>query len=257
MDSLFENYKQRGSLHHVYVIEGVYDLILPNLISHIEKYMDISVIGNPNVFVEQYQSFGINESRRLKILQSRTNWEVKSEKLKTKIGWNENIRKFFIIGTDSMTHEAQNALLKIFEEPTEGTHFFIILPHIDILLLTLRSRVSIVPTKNTNYELPTTNFSNDEAYMFANKFLNACLEDQFVLIKQKAKKIDDTSIEREFFRRVLNSIEKILYGKLEIYSVSAVPILKEIYQAKMYLTFPGSSPKMLLEHIAIVLISHN
>lgn len=53
-------------------------------------------------------------------------------------------KTFFIISAGQITHEAQNALLKIVEEPPQETHFFIFTPSADALLPTLRSRLRLV-----------------------------------------------------------------------------------------------------------------
>lgn len=45
-----------------------------------------------------------------------------------------------IRGFDTATNEAQNALLKIIEDPAEGVHFFLVTPQPDQLLETIRSR---------------------------------------------------------------------------------------------------------------------
>lgn len=45
-----------------------------------------------------------------------------------------------IRGFDTATNEAQNALLKIIEDPAAGMHFFLITPQPDQLLETIRSR---------------------------------------------------------------------------------------------------------------------
>ena len=57
-------------------------------------------------------------------------------------------KKIFIIETGFFTREAQNSLLKVFEEePTEGTHFFVFTPSAETLLPTLRSRMVILHQK--------------------------------------------------------------------------------------------------------------
>lgn len=53
-------------------------------------------------------------------------------------------KKFFIIATARITPEAQNALLKIIEEPPQETHFFIFTPFAGALLPTLRSRLQLI-----------------------------------------------------------------------------------------------------------------
>jgi DNA polymerase III delta prime subunit len=55
----------------------------------------------------------------------------------------------FVIVTRSLTVEAQNALLKLFEDPPADTHFYLIVPHESALIPTLRSRlIEEVTTKN-------------------------------------------------------------------------------------------------------------
>ena len=153
-------------------------------------------------------------------------------------------RKIFIIGAKSFTHEAQNALLKTFEEPTPDTHFFIILPRAEILLPTLRSRV-LVTSLSTS--------STDESKIFAEKFLTTSLEDRFVMIKKLTEKKSGEPIDRELVRRVLDTLERTLYtqtvGKTDEVTAG---MFRELFQAKTYLADRGSSPKMLLEHLAIV-----
>ena len=52
--------------------------------------------------------------------------------------------KVCCVETYSLTDEAQNALLKLFEDPPEHVRFFLLIPTADILLSTLASRVARV-----------------------------------------------------------------------------------------------------------------
>ena len=47
----------------------------------------------------------------------------------------------FVLWTDTMTREAQNALLKLFEEPPAGGVFYLMVPDESMLIPTLRSRL--------------------------------------------------------------------------------------------------------------------
>lgn len=231
MDHIFDHYKKTGYLHHAHVIEGVHDEIVQILLPSIEKYLGISAQGNPDFQVNYYESFGVDEARTLKEAQTRSAFDGK--------------HKIFIVGANSFTREAQNALLKTFEEPTAGTHFFIILPRTEMLLPTLRSRVLIVSRERAH---------DNDAKVLAEKFINASLEERFALIKKMSEKKAGEAVDRELFRRMLDSIERILYtrtaGKM---GDTTANIFREIFQAKTYLSDRGSSPKMLLEHIAIVI----
>lgn len=233
MKNIFDHYKKTGYLHHAHVIEGVHGEIVQILLPSIEKYLGISAQGNPDFQVSYYESFGVDEARTLKEAQTRSAFDGK--------------HKIFIVGANSFTREAQNALLKTFEEPTQGTLFFIILPRAEMLLPTLRSRVLVVSGTNT---------PQDESKVLAEKFLDSSLEERFAMAKKMAEKKAGETVDRELFRRIFDHIERILYtrtaGKRDD---SIARIFREIFQAKTYLADRGSSPKMLLEHIAIVMPS--
>ena len=231
MFDFFEHYKKTGYLHHAHVIVGAYDTVSPALVSALARHLNIETKGNPDLMERFYETLGIDEARELKDAQTRAGFD--------------GARKIFVIGAESFTHQAQNALLKTFEEPTSGTHFFIILPRAEILLPTLRSRVLVISGNIAN---------TDDSKELAEKFLDATLEGRFVIAKKMAEKKAGETVDRELFRGMLDHIERILYtrtaGKRDDATAN---IFREIFQAKTYLSNPGSSPKMLLEHIALVL----
>lgn len=231
MFDFFEHYKKTGYLHHAHIIEGAYGDVAPLLVSALEKHLNIETKGNPDLMERFYETLGIDEARELKEAQTRAGF----------LG----ARKIFIIGAESFTHQAQNALLKTFEEPTPGTHFFIILPRKEMLLSTLLSRVLVVSGSVSQ---------EDDTKIMAEKFLDATLEGRFAIAKKMAEKKAGETVDRELFRRMLDHIERILYTRTAGRKDDATAnIFREIFQAKTYLSNPGSSPKMLLEHIAIVL----
>ncbi len=239
MDSLFEHYKKTGYLHHAHIIEGAHTEVVPELLLSIERHMGIVSKGNPDLTVEVYQSFGIGESRGLSVRQSRSSF-------------GDSPRKIFVIGTESFTREAQNALLKTFEEPTAGTHFFIIVPQLNSILPTLRSRVIMVESKCAP--------AKDDIKIFAEKFLDSTLEQRFAMAKKIAEAKKGEQVDREKIRRMLDHIERILYTRMagtqlggSTSKLEGGNIFREIFQTKTYLTDRGSSAKMLLEHLAITI----
>ncbi|MDO8604417.1 MAG: hypothetical protein Q7K40_03410 [bacterium] len=244
MDHIFQHYKKTGYLHHAHVIEGAHDTLLPLLVSALEKNLGIESKGNPDFAVKFFESLGVDEARELKVSQTRASFA--------------DARKIFIIGANSFTHEAQNALLKTFEEPTEGTHFFIILPRAEMLLPTLRSRVLVVSgaieSTDDTKALALQDFSEKNLGGQAEKFLNASLEDRFAIAKKLAEKKVGETIDREVFRSLLDNIERILYSRtVGMRDDATANIFREVFQAKTYLADRGSSPKMLLEHLAMIL----
>ncbi len=232
MFDFLEHYKKTGYLHHAHIIEGAHSEVAPALVIALARHLGIETKGNPDLTVAYYESLGVDEARALKDKQMRAAFD--------------GARKIFIIGANSFTHEAQNALLKTFEEPTEGTHFFIILPRAEMLLPTLRSRVLVVSGTMAGAE--------DETKVLAEKFLDASLEERFSMIKKLAEKKTGEVVDRELFRRTLDHIERILYTRTAGRRDDATAdIFREIFQAKTYLATRGASPKMLLEHIAMVI----
>ena len=241
MDSIFEHYKRTGYLHHAYIIEGLRENIKPLLLTALREYAGIVAQGSPDVSVIDYQSFGIDESRELSLRQSRAGF---GESLNNKE--DSAPRKIFIISADSLTHEAQNALLKTFEEPTLNTHFFFIVPQIHTVLPTLISRVSLIRGQSLLS-------GKDESKDFAEKFLDSLsLEERFVSTKKLTETKKDEPIDREKIRRVLDHIERMLYTRFAGKEKEMRgDIFRDIYQAKVYLSDRGSSPKILLDHLAM------
>ena len=58
-----------------------------------------------------------------------------------------DIKAYIIKNSDRMTDQAQNALLKILEEPTSGVYFFLLTTNAHALLPTVRSRAPVVRTE--------------------------------------------------------------------------------------------------------------
>jgi DNA polymerase III delta prime subunit len=122
--------------HHAYFIHAFKDGA-QKLKEHLKRAFGISHTQNPDFYHEKFEVIGIDDSRKLKELHSSKSFK-------------EGTNRIFIIESSSITHEAQNALLKIFEEPNTDTHFFLIMPSVEVLLPTLRSRLSIIKTEQEN-----------------------------------------------------------------------------------------------------------
>ncbi len=129
MEGLINSYKKSGHLHHAYFLIGDKNQIYKSLISFFENDLKFKTSTNPDFWSGDFHNFSIDDSRVVSDLAER----------KSVLGG----VKIFVIKADFLTTEAQNSLLKTFEEPTGDTHFFIISPQ-DSLLPTLKSRVSII-----------------------------------------------------------------------------------------------------------------
>lgn len=143
-------------------------------------------------------------------------------------------KKVFIIELNSFSIESANALLKIFEEPYEGTYFFVIISSADEVLPTLRSRLTVI---NSGMD---QNIFNEDKIKFYKKFLKDLPNKRLDSIKNIVK-------DREEAINFLNELEIFLAKEPEI------KILEEIQKCRDFLYQKGSSPKMILEHLALSL----
>lgn len=212
-------------------------MIRDELHAFLEDSLKISVQGNPDVWNFVGDSLSIDESRALKIAHT--------DKSFAKDG-----KRIFIVSINTMGHEAQNSLLKVLEEPVEGSHFFFILPTSEALLPTIRSRVVII----THESFGAGNSQSDLAKS-ARDFIKGPLSARLEFAKVIAEKVSDGLETRAGVSDFISCIERELYtlSKKKGTEAKALTVLKEVLLAKKYINDRSSSVKMLLEHMALML----
>lgn len=221
MEIFSESYKQGKDLHHAHIIEGEKDYVLSQIVNFLEKDLAYNTKNNPDFRIEHFKTFGIEEARSLSEVQ---------------LGRSFNKgRKIFIVSFDAITTEAQNAMLKVIEEPTLDTHFFIITNSASTLLPTLLSRVFFLKVKPMK-ERKKINF------------LSLNIKDRLERIEEIAEEKDKTEA-----RKLLHSIEDELSVHFKNGSLEAREALLYLYEALSYLNDRSSSIKMILEHVAHVM----
>lgn len=150
-----------------------------------------------------------------------------------------------IITASRAYHEAQNALLKLFEEPPPGVYLFLILPSLGGLLPTLRSRVQMMRVRGS---------SGDGGESLAHEFLNASTEKKAATVKRlsSGRDEDDRREKREEAIALLNDLEALLSGsraRVERYA----DVLSQISTLRGYLYDRSAPTKMILEHLSLVI----
>src|SRR3989344_7768194 len=120
-------------MHHAYYIEG--PLSLFEVYKEKLKPLGHSPTGEA-FWADSFDRFGVDDARAL----------IEQAQLKT---FGEST---FLIAVGSITTEAQQALLKLFEEPQAGIMFVLIAPH-GAIIPTLRSRMLAYPTEGVALEL--------------------------------------------------------------------------------------------------------
>jgi len=241
MQILIDSYKRNGGLHHAYAFEGDADTILLSLIPFFEKQLKFIAQANPDYRYEKYETFGIDEARNLSLMQMK----------KSLSGG----KKIFVIATQGMTLEAQNALLKVFEEPTPDTHFFLILDSFERLIPTLRSRIFFVSKMR----------GDEKVFLEKGKeFLASSVAERMTLINpigeeknpkqsdgQRGARPASYGTGKKEARELLHGIEAGLHEALrKEENPEIIFSLNEVLRVKHYLEDRAPSVKMILEHIA-------
>ncbi len=213
--------------HHAYCIVDSRASVVPDLLDELSIQWGIASKGNPDTRVESFEVLGVREVRSLKEAVER----------KAVLGG----KKIFVISARGMTREAQNALLKIVEEPPADTHFFLIIPSLEILLLTLRSRLQILSTV-----LPPT---ETKPTFRSSEFLKDPAPKRLKTIQGLLKEAEDKEEKRDLVA-FLDELEQCLATEDR---TLAAPALQEVLEIKKYSKDRAPSFKLLLEHLALIL----
>ena len=225
------NELQSTSLGHAYLIAGGAEQIA--LVLSFLKERGIETEGNPDVYIREYKSFGIEDARELR------------DRAQTRAIAGE--RRIFIVTAPGMTTDAQNALLKTLEEPPAGAVFFFIVPSPLSLISTLRSRAHLLALPPSRRSLDGR--SNSSVIDIA-EFLSAAPEQRLEMLKPLYQKDEDE--ERDIRQAILflTGLETLLAtGKQTPTSGKGI---KALYLARKYISDKGSLLKPLLEQVALL-----
>lgn len=216
---------KNGLDHHAYLLEGDLEPSYVELMKSLTA-LEISALGNPDLFIKEYENLLIDDVREIKDFESESRA-------------NKNGHKIIILKTRMFSYPAQNALLKVFEEPRLGVVFFLIMPDATKLFPTLRSRLFAVIGKFA---------ADDELKRQAKEFLNFSKKERLDFIK-KFTDMESKVLLKEKTIKFLNFLEKDFADG----SKESSKKVEDIYLAKKYIGDQGSSPKILLEHIAVTI----
>lgn len=173
-----------------------------------------------DVVIQNYAEFRINDARSLITLAMQTPVHLE--------------RQCFVVIADSIAVEAQNALLKLLEEPPDVSSFVFVLPQ-NTLLTTLRSRFMIMDN-----EVKETGFSSE--------FLEFLKE----TIPERLSRIS-TLLDKKKTEEMLSLRESLVqYLQTKRHSLS-VSQSARLHWLISQMPLRGSSSKMLWEDVAFTL----
>jgi DNA polymerase III delta prime subunit len=209
-----------GNVQLVAGNSGQLDEILRSL-----KQEGFEAEGNPDLYVREYSSFGVDEARDISLKAS-------SRAL-------SSTRRIFVLVMPGMTNEAQNALLKTLEEPSGDALFFIVVPSPQQLLPTLRSRSQMLQVGG----------GSRGSAVDAADFLKAKPEKRIEMLKPLLDKDEDDKRDISGAISFLSALEESLSKDARKNEES----LQAVYRARKYLGDKGSLTKALLEQVALLI----
>jgi len=255
MDSILKYHIEKRNFHHGYLLVG--DLETSRKMA-LEAAQVILIptpgVGetdprgrlraHPDFFYQKFELFDIEESRILKGKASKRPF----------LG----DKKVFVIELFSFSLESANALLKTLEEPYPGTHFFVIVPSLENVIPTLISRLTIINNSKIKKEL------SEEKIKFYKKFLADLPHKRLETIKNFSKDPLRSEARRQEAIEFLNELELVIVSQKKLLSLKTGTkgnltenhfflALSQIQKCRSFLFSQGSSPKMVLEHIALAL----
>ncbi|NBD73565.1 hypothetical protein GVX82_00805 [Patescibacteria group bacterium] len=176
------------------------------------------VDGDPDISIQAHDGFGIADARELKARASQRGLTHEP---------------IYVVAVTTILHDAQNALLKLFEEPPAGASFILCVPSLEVVLPTVRSRAVVVES------------AGGEASAADPPFLAMALSERLKLVEKMVKDTD-----RAGAARLLEDTERALAAR---HDPALAPHLARLIETRRYLASPASSLKQLLEFQAITL----
>lgn len=211
----------------------------PEIVPFVQDFLKAKGIltkGNPDAYVRTYKQFGVEEARSLR---SRASLKALGDPSK---GLGAG-RRIFILAAADINREAQNALLKIFEEESGGALFILIVPSPHTLLPTLRSRMQVLAL---NRAPPR------ESGIDTEKFLSASPQKRLDLLKPLLEKGEDDRRDLAAILSFLSALEERLAKHPKALPAARGEGLEAVYRARKYITDRGALVKPLLEQVALL-----
>lgn len=232
------------ALHHAYVLahgQTPREEIEKELFDYVEETFGMRTVGNSNIFRRVYENLGVDEVKELLSFASYVAMadESANEKnvLKNKLG------KVASISVRGITHGAQNALLKMLEDPVGKTTFFVLIPSRASLLPTFLSRVMLIDVSEGN----ASGKENKKADKDALVFLSASTPKRLDMVKAI---VDEEN--KDLSQGFILNIEDAIYSLMpKIKDQQKAQILQTLQSVDEYKHDTSASLKMMLEYLAL------
>jgi hypothetical protein len=231
----------KTKLHHAYIYEGLGNDSIDFVFDFVKKVFGFDY-NHPDLFFIKTLSFGVEDAKSIiqKNIQKPTSGSD----------------KVIVVSLNSISHQAQNNLLKVLEEPSLGTYIFIVAPNHSIFLPTIKSRVHILNDLikidfrkdgvrsdiETGVDRGIKNDIEDGIKKEANVFVKSDYAKRLEIVKKIMKDKDDEKIDDRYIVSFVSEVASSCGKK----SRSLLNVFDFLYDA-------SSSKKMILEYLALMI----
>ncbi len=216
-----------------YVIEAEQEAGILTSLEYAESEFKMDGQSNPDIIVLRYSVCSVENARKVVTYASQSGLSGK---------------KLIVLAAERLFPEAQNALLKVFEEPPEGTVLILVVPSAGMLLPTLRSRLSTL--------LDTSRADKGPA-LLASEFLSASPDERAKMVKKlldksKSDKDSEKQQARVEAQQLVAGISAVMHTA---WRKKASPelelLLKELETFTPMLYQPSAPLKLIFEHLLL------
>lgn len=240
MREIKEQFKNKGDVHHFHLLEGNRQEIESELVEFLSEEFGIDPNDKSLFFFHDFDQIQVGDSRALS--------------MQAQIKTPEGKKMVFLIFANSINHQAQNALLKMLEEPSARTYFFMVLPRTDGLLPTFKSRAVVVRRSATQNSASTQSASQDDNLPTLKEITEKNIADRLKFVEKLVKEIKDEKRPKIDARQLVQNLIRDFQKELEEKpTIEKTEKIQRLMQIEDYLGDSGASIKILLER-AVLLI---
>lgn len=229
--------------HHAYFVAGERDESVAKARTYAKRELGLSGSNNSDIVSLSFGLFSVDDSRRL----------IDTAHISALGG-----TKVIIASMTRIFHEAQNALLKVLEEPPEGVTIILCVPSEGVFIPTLRSRLLALPEDKAGKEaVPSTGQG------IAAQFLAASSEERekiaAKLVERSKSDKDETKQEaRQEAIELLNGLTAAAYAAMQPLDSgpereNLLQFLEELASFTPILYERSAPLKLIFEHILLVI----
>lgn len=229
-------------MHHAFVIEGDIKQSRAALFDFLKNEFGMGLGHNDLVLLDR-GDFGVENVQEIIDVNSR----------KPTVG----MYKIIVVVLNSISHQAQNAILKTLEEPRPGTFIFILANTASVFLPTILSRVQVVrgvagASKDELKDVSKSDIKKNES-LDAQIFIKNSSSERLSQIKEILDLKSDEEIGDGEIFAFIQGVEKITSELAQKSKDAALnTLVAQIFtKVEDYMRDTSSSKKLLLEYVAL------